>query len=116
MTNPDEVKDKFYDDLDYVISAAPRTDKLVLLGDFNARIGIDHLTWEGVIGSEGVGKCNSNGPPFKEVCRAWITDHQYSLPSTNSQKDNMDAPSLQTLASHWLCHSAKEGQTGYQSD
>ena len=27
MTNPDEVKDKFYDDLDAVISAAPRTDK-----------------------------------------------------------------------------------------
>ena len=55
-------------------------------------------------------------PPFKEVCRALITDHQHSLRSTNSQKDNMDAPSLQTLASHWLCHSAKVGQTGCQSD
>ena len=42
MTNPDEVKDKFYDDLDSVISAAPRTDKLILLGDFNARVGTDH--------------------------------------------------------------------------
>ena len=27
MTNPDEVKDKFYNDLDDVISATPRTDK-----------------------------------------------------------------------------------------
>ena len=61
MTNPVEVKDKFYDDLDSVISAAPRTDKLILLGDLNARVGTDHQTWEGVIGSEGVGKCNSNG-------------------------------------------------------
>ena len=61
MTNPDEVKDKFYDDLDSVISAAPRIDKLILLADFNARVGTDHQTWEGVIGSEGVGKCNSNG-------------------------------------------------------
>ena len=26
MTNPDEVKDQFYDDLDSVTSAAPRTD------------------------------------------------------------------------------------------
>ena len=59
MTNPDEVKDKFYDDLDSVISAAPRTDKLILLRDFNARVGIDHKTWEGVIGSEGVGKCKA---------------------------------------------------------
>ena len=50
--NPDEVKNKFYDDLDSVISAAPRTDKLIL-GDFNARVGTDHKTWEGVIGTEG---------------------------------------------------------------
>ena len=60
MTNPDEVKDKFYDDLDNVISATPRTDKLILLGDFNARVGTDHQTLEGVIGPEGVGKCNSS--------------------------------------------------------
>ena len=42
MTNPDEVKDKFYDDIDNIISATPRTDKLILLGDFNARVGTDH--------------------------------------------------------------------------
>ena len=34
MTNQDEVKDKFYEYLDSVISATPRTDKLILLGDF----------------------------------------------------------------------------------
>ena len=39
MTNQDEVKDKFYDDLDSVISATHQTDKLILLGDFNARVG-----------------------------------------------------------------------------
>ena len=61
MTNPDEVKDKFYDDLDNIIFAATRTDKLIILGDFNTRAGTDHQAWEGVIGSEGVGKCNSNG-------------------------------------------------------
>ena len=59
MTNPDEVKDKFYNDLDDVISATPRTDKLILIGDFNA----NRQTWEGVIGPEGAGKCNSNGLP-----------------------------------------------------
>ena len=68
MTNPDEVKDKIYDDLDSVISAAPGQTN-ILHGDFNARVGTDHQNWEGVIGSEGVG-CNSNGPPFKEVYRA----------------------------------------------
>ena len=99
MTNADEVKEKFYDDLDSVISAAPRTDKL-LLGDFNARVGTDHQTWEDVTGSEGVGKCNSNGILLLRKCAEHELLITNSLPSTNSQKDNMDAPSLQTLASH----------------
>ena len=42
MTNPDEIKDTFYDDLDSMISATPQTDKLILLGDFNARVGTDN--------------------------------------------------------------------------
>ena len=68
MTNTDEVKDKFYDDLDNIISATPRTDKLILLGDFNARVRTDHQTWEGMIGSEGVCKCNSNGLLLLRKC------------------------------------------------
>ena len=68
MTNPDEVKDKFYDDLDSVISATLRTDKLILLGDFNTRVGTGHQTWEGVIGTEGIGKCNSNGLLLLKKC------------------------------------------------
>ena len=86
MTNPDEVKDKFYDDLDNVISATPRTDKLILLGDFNARVGTDHQTWEGVIGPEGVGKCNSNGLLLLRKCAEYdllITNTVFRLPNRN---------------------------------
>ena len=68
MINPDEVKDKLYYDLDDVISATPRTDKLILLGDFNARVGTDHQTWEGVIGPDGVGKCKSKGLLLLRKC------------------------------------------------
>ena len=50
MTNPDEVKDKFYEDLNTIITTVPDTDKLIILGDFNARVGCDCTTWEGVIG------------------------------------------------------------------
>ena len=84
MTNPDEVIDKFYDVLDSVISAAPRTDKLILLGDFNARVGTDHQTWEGVIGSEGVGNCNSNGLLLLRKCaehELLITNTVFRLPT-----------------------------------
>ena len=31
MTNPDEVKDKLFDDLEFIISATPWTDKLIFL-------------------------------------------------------------------------------------
>ena len=68
MTNPDEVNNKFYDDLDSVISATPRSDKPILMGDFNARVGTDYQTWVGVIGTEGIGKCNSNGLLLLKKC------------------------------------------------
>ena len=39
MTNPDENKEAFYNQLASVLSDIPCTDKLLLIGDFNARIG-----------------------------------------------------------------------------
>ena len=84
MTNPEEVKDTFYDDLDSVISATPRTDKLILLGDFSARVGTDHQTWEGVIGTEGIGKCN--GFLLLKKCaehELLITNTVFHLPTRN---------------------------------
>ncbi|KAF7251590.1 Craniofacial development protein 2 [Varanus komodoensis] len=42
MTNSDEVKDKFYEDLDALLSSVKRTGRLILLGDFNARTCAAH--------------------------------------------------------------------------
>ena len=56
VTKQDEVKDKVYDALASIISATPRTEKLNLHGDFNAKDSTGHQIWEGVIDSEGVGK------------------------------------------------------------
>ena len=50
MTNPYELKEMFYDELDSIIFSTPRTDKLILLGDFKARVGTVQQTWEGAIG------------------------------------------------------------------
>ena len=61
MTNPEEIKDKFHEDIENAIEGVPKEDKFILLGDFNARVGRDHQTWEGIIGRNGDGKCNSNG-------------------------------------------------------
>ena len=86
MTNPDDVKEKFYEDLQATISAVPRTDKLIILGDFNARVGTDHVSWEGVLGKNGLGKCNSNGLLLLETCAAHqllITNTVFRLPNRN---------------------------------
>ena len=50
MTNPEEVKHQFYEQLDALIAAVPKSEKLLILGDFIARVGNDHHTWPGVIG------------------------------------------------------------------
>ena len=86
MTNPEENKDKFYEELDSHISSVPQSDKLILLGDFNARIGTDHQAWHRVIGKHGVGKCNSNGLLMLRL-RAMhdlsITNTMFRLPTCN---------------------------------
>ena len=45
MTNPEEAKTKFYEELTKAISEVPSSDKLFILGDFNARVGQDYLAW-----------------------------------------------------------------------
>ena len=48
MTNPNNAKEMFYHDFKSMISAVPSTEKLIILSDFNARIGTDYTSWEGV--------------------------------------------------------------------
>ncbi|XP_063598196.1 craniofacial development protein 2-like [Penaeus indicus] len=86
MTNTDEVKEAFYEDLNATISAVPRADKLILLGDFNARVGTDYASWKGILGRNGIGKCNSNGLLLLETCSTHellITNSIFRLPHRN---------------------------------
>ena len=92
MTNPDEVKDKFYDDLDFVTSW---TDKFILLRDFNASVGTDHQSWEGVIGIEGVGKCKSSDLKVRKCA-----EHDLLITNTFYRLLTRKRTSLETLASH----------------
>ena len=45
MTNSDEGKERFYVGLDKTIASVPSSDKLLIMGDFNARVGRDNETW-----------------------------------------------------------------------
>ena len=68
LAKSDEVKDSFYGELSVAIDSVPASHKLLVLGDFNARVGTDHISWENVISSHGVGNENSNGTRLLSLC------------------------------------------------
>ena len=44
----------FYETLRCTISSVPKEEKLIILGDFNARVGQEHQTWD-ALGRYGIG-------------------------------------------------------------
>ncbi|VDM03373.1 unnamed protein product, partial [Schistocephalus solidus] len=67
-TSSDAAKDKFYEDLHALLATVPKEDKLLVLSDFNARVGTDHAAWQGVLGPHGLGSCNDNGLLYLRTC------------------------------------------------
>ena len=96
MTNHDEVKVKFYEDMHCHLNSTPKQDKLVILGDFNARVGADNNTWSQVMGKHGSGNCNCNGLLLLQMCsehlQIVLTNTLFQLPNT-SMLETMASPS-----------------------
>ncbi|VDL91075.1 unnamed protein product [Schistocephalus solidus] len=61
MTSFDAAKDEFYEDLHALLATVPKEDKLIILGNFNARVRTDHAARQGVLGPHGLGNCKDNG-------------------------------------------------------
>nr|VZI11458.1 unnamed protein product [Spirometra erinaceieuropaei] len=78
MTDPDAVRDKFYEDLRAILATVSKADKLIVLGDFNARVGTDHTAWRGVLGPHGLRGSNDNGLLLLRTCA------EHSLMLTNT--------------------------------
>ena len=62
------LSEAFYDHLQSALSSVPSSDLIVILGDFNARVGSDFSSWNSVIGPHGVGVCNENGERLLDFC------------------------------------------------
>ena len=77
----DTVKETFYAELDQVIINTPNKDRLLILGDVNARVGSNHETWT-PIGHNGIGKINQNGQLTK------CTQHNLLIANTLFQTKN----------------------------
>ena len=85
MTNPEENKETFYSQLNGTLRNIPSTDKLLLIGDFNARIGRDNDKLPSALGKYGIGEYNSKGELLLALCT------EFYLIVTNTMFEQKDA-------------------------
>lgn len=67
MNASENGKLSFYDVLEENIREIPHENKMIILVDFNARVGKDQETW-GVIERHGMRNCYSNGLFLLQIC------------------------------------------------
>ncbi|XP_046998347.1 uncharacterized protein LOC124613674 [Schistocerca americana] len=82
LDSDEDTKNQFYHQLNSTLSKIPIQDKLILLGDFNARVGRDNRFWRDVMGKQGVGNCNANGLLLLGLCaehELFISNTQFRL-------------------------------------
>ncbi|BHF72181.1 hypothetical protein SprV_0401524500 [Sparganum proliferum] len=75
---PDVARNEFYKDLHTLLTNVSKADKMIDLGEFNARIGTDHTARRGVLGSRGLGNFNDNGLLLLRTC----AEHRLILSNT----------------------------------
>ncbi len=68
LDSEEEVKETFYACLEETLSRIPKENKIILFGDFNARVGRDQHLWKGTIGKEGIGNINTTGVMLLSNC------------------------------------------------
>ncbi|VDP32852.1 unnamed protein product [Schistosoma mattheei] len=64
----DDIKDQFYGRLQSIIEKCLRRDLTILMGDLNAKVGIDTTGYEDIMGRHGLGERNENGERFTNLC------------------------------------------------
>lgn len=64
-----EEKENFYQQLQEALNTLPRRDLLVILGDFNAKIGSNFNIWGRTLGRHGLGEENESGTLLLQFCK-----------------------------------------------
>ena len=92
-----EEKELFYENLGECIRRA-KDDSILILGDFNARVGNDWQSWAIVMGKHGVGKMNTNELMLLEFC----TRFQLIITGTVFQlKNHLKTTWMHMRSRHW---------------
>lgn len=63
-----EAKDKFYDEFSAAINEVPFQEPLLILSDFNTRVGSDHHSWPACLGQFRTGKMSVKGQHLLKLC------------------------------------------------
>ena len=91
-------KDNVYSELRSLLQSIPADDKLLILDDFNARVGQDVVTWKRILGRHGVGNCNDNERLLLEFC----TEQQLVITNTIfQQKHSLKTTWMYPWSKHW---------------
>ncbi|GFS07644.1 craniofacial development protein 2 [Elysia marginata] len=91
-------KDSFYSELGRLLTNTLAGDKVLILGDFNARVGRDSDTWNGILGRHGVGNCKEYGRLLLGFC----AEHQLTVTNTVfQQKDRLKTTWMHPRSNHW---------------
>ena len=84
-TTPD-TKDIFYGNLASIIRNIPSKEQVVVLGDFNARVGADHDSWLSCTATTGAAHLS------------WPVHHKLLLPHQASTQGFLETPTIKALA------------------
>ncbi|BHF78657.1 hypothetical protein SprV_0602177000 [Sparganum proliferum] len=90
-TSSDEAKTKFYEDLYVLLTSVPKSDKLIVLGEFEICVDTEHAAWRGVLYLHGL---NDSRLPMREEAtwmhpwsRHWYPPHY--VPFRRSDRQDM---------------------------
>lgn len=95
------VKAKFSSELQDTLDKISQSDVLVMLGDFNARVGVlkpDKEEWQGVVGKHGIDVRNEAGEEFLQFCAL----NQLTVMNTWFQKKNIHYGTWIHPATKWF--------------
>ena len=73
--------ESFYDVVENGIAEVPRKDIIIIIGDWNAKVGDNNLGWESVMGRHGYGKRNERGERLLE----FAAEHNLFICNTRFQ-------------------------------
>ena len=83
-SSDDEIN-HLYNDLQITLNSIPKKDCVIILGDFNAKIGIYQPLWKDTMGKFGIGNINKHGERLLQFC---ITNKLFVANTAFQQKSS----------------------------